>query len=304
MIMPDANDKRNQSGGMFGRVTDEFAVRSATSGVGWDVGDVQPFFPCYIGVDDQLLIQTANSTGNSPCNVNLRILGLDGLIHPIQFQTGTGGGRSFTTIQKNLMEGWLLSCNVSPVVLMQAGSWIYATVALIRAPFGASNQYDVLVAGYLDNGVGLSYPMSQLQRTIDGNGAVISLPQSAPAAGADIVVAVPSGARWRVHSFRATLTTAVAGANRDVSLVFDDGATIFAESPSNLVLAASSVNIYNWFDSATLLGTAFNGRTVAPLPSINALHRGFRISTQTTGIQAADQWSSAQLLIQEWFEDD
>lgn len=304
MIMTDANDKRNQSGGMFGRVTDEFSVRSATSGVGWDVQDVQPFFPCYIGVDDQILIQTANSTGNSPCAISLRILGLDGLIHPIQFFTTAGGGRSFTTIRQQLMEGWLLSCNVNPTVLMQAGSWIYATVSIERAPFGATNQYEVLVAGYLDNNVGLSYPMSQLQRPIDGNGAIISEVQGNPAAGADVVVTVPSGARWRFVSFRGTLTTAVAAGNRLVSLVIDDGVNLFAESPSNFTQGPSIVNTYNWFDSAQYLAAPFNLRTLAPSPSLCYLHRSFRISTQTTGIQAADQWSSVVLLVQEWFEND
>lgn len=300
MIMPDANDKRNQSGGMFGRVTDEFAVRSATSGVGWDVEDVQPFFPCYIGVDDALFISAASSSGPT-LNINVRVLGLDGLIHPLTFQFAPSvGNRQFTNARFQLMEGWLLSLVVIQVAGMAQGNWCYATVGLQRAPFGPTQQYQTLVAGYTDINIGMSYPESVTQRASDGAGVPIVSLQSNPGAGADFSVSVPLGARWRVIAWRGTLTTAVAVANRDVSITYNNGATVMAESPSGLVLAASSANTYCYFDGATLNATAFNGRTVAPLPGNCFLQRGFSIQTATTGIQAADQWSGITMIVQEW----
>lgn len=301
--MGDQNDKRNQSGGFFGRVNDEFSVRSATSGVGWDVEDVQPFFPCYIGVDDQLFISAA-SNGGPTLNINVRVLGLDGLIHPLTFQFSLGSGtRLFTNTRFQLMEGWLLSLDVVQTVTTNQGTWSYATVGLQRAPFGATQQYQTLVAGYVDDTVGMSYPESVIQRTTDGAGVPVQQIPSNPGAGADFSLSVPVGARWRIIAFRGTLTTAVAVANRDVSLTYNNGATVLAESPSGLVLAASSANTYCYFDGATLNTTAFNGRTVAPLPSNCFLQRGFSIQTATTGIQAADQWSGITLIVQEWLDD-
>lgn len=302
----DKNDKRNQSGGFFGRTTEgEFVPRSATSGVPWMEYDAPPPFPCYIGVDDALFVQVANFANALPCFINVRMLGLDGLIHPIQLEFVPAVQRAYASQRFNLMEGWLLSLAIiTPGSSIGPGNWAYATAGIVRSPFGIGNQYDVLVAGYLDNNVGLSYPISGQQRPTDGQGIPQVVNPGNPAAGADISIAVPSGAIWRPVSLRATLTTAVAVANRLVSATYQSAGNVLMESPSNFTQAASIVNTYNFFDSAQYLATPFNLRTVAPLPSNTFLQRGNTINTVTTGIQAADQWSSVILLVQEWFLND
>jgi hypothetical protein len=296
----DLNDKKNISGNLIQEPPEQFQVRSATSGVGWDVCEVQPPFPCYVGVDDVLQLTNFSNAGSNNVTVNVRMLGLDGLIHPLQFATITGGGRTASTIRFNLMEGWLLSAEVMSTNGVSGGSYIYAVLGLSRAPFGAANTYHILCEGYIASSAGLCYPTSSNQRQTDGAGLIRSVNQAAPAAGADLQITVPTAARWRLVCFRATLTTSVAVANRLVSLTVDDGATVYFESPSGISLAASLSNIYNFSDSSGYMTAAGFAKSNGPIASNLFLTGGHRINTLTTAIQAADQWSSAQFQVVEW----
>jgi hypothetical protein len=298
----DKNNKKNISGAQFTQPKEEFAVRSATSSVGFNFEDVPPILGTYIGLDDQLLVSLADTLSNQLITLNLRILRPDGIIVPMQFNIPRLGNRAFLTQRFQLVEGFLLSATATLSATMVAPQWAYITASIQRAPFGVANQYETLLAGYLNSTVGLSYPQGTYQRPADGAGVIVSLSQGAPAAGADLVITVPARARWRFISFQATLTTAAAVANRNVSITFDDGVNVFAESPSNFVQAASIVNTYNAFDSGQYENVPFDLVTLQPLPSNIFLAPGFRISTETAGIQAADQWSAAQFLAMEWLE--
>lgn len=298
----DKNDKYNISGAQFTQPAEEFQVRSATSAIVFDFMDAQPPMGTYIGVDDALQIVAFSNASLNTVTVNVRVLALDGLVHPFQFQIQPSGARTAGYFRFQLMEGYLLSCTANWSGQPNASNWAFIQINLTRAPFGLNNQYDVLLSGYLAQNTPLAYPEAILMRATDGAGVVRSITGTVPGPGADISETVPTSARWRVISFRAQLTTSVAVANRDVSLTYDDGANIFMESPSNLVLAASLTNIYNYFDSATLLGTQFNSRTVAPIPSQGLLVTGNRIRTNTTGINAADQWSAPQYQVVEWLD--
>jgi hypothetical protein len=98
----------------------------------------------------------------------------------------------------------------------------------------------------------------------------------------------------------ATLTNAVAVANRIPQLIIDNGTQVVLTIPSNVTLAASLANVFNFADSMPYLA-AINGQTLGPLPSNLMLGPGWRIRSSTTGIQAADQWSAIALGCIEWF---
>jgi len=300
--MTDFNNKKNISGGIFAPSTDEFAVRSATSGVGWEFDDVMPMAGTYIGVDDALQVMALAGNPSSAIIVNARVLGLDGIIHPFQFRFNQVGTRVPQYQRFQLMEGWLLSATAATTDIFTGFDAVYVQLGLTRAPFGQNNQYDVLCSGYVGINVVLAYPQSVPMRTTDGAGVIRSVNQGAPAAGSDLQIVVPNGARWRLISFRATLTTAVAVANRLVSINVDDGATILVESPSNFTHAASLANTYNAWDSAQYMNVPFNLKTLQPLPSNLFLQTGYRINTQTGTIQAADQWSAAEIEVIEWLD--
>jgi len=199
------------------------------------------------------------------------------------------------------MEGFLLSLSLVAQNPTSTGSPAYAAAALVRPPNTGLAQYETLCAGYLNSVVGMSYPTHPPQRPTDGAGIIRSIAVTTPGAGADFTFTIPTLSRYRIISLSATLTTAVAVANRNVELVIDDGANVLAEIDSGFSQLASLVNDYTWMDSGPI-GAAFDNVVVLPLPANLILPAGFRISSETTAIQGADQWSAIRMLVSEWLD--
>lgn len=297
----DYNDKKNISGGIFADVKEDFQVRSATASVGFETEDAPPPFGTYIGVDDQVLIECASAVLVGPVTVNFRILRPDGIIVPFPVTVNMAGTRAFSTARFQLLEGWILSAAATSGQTITTGAWAYLSVAIQRTPFGANSQYELLMAGYLNSAVPMSYPTSVPQRPTDGPGTYMRVNIPAPGAGADQVYVVPAGARQRIVSWVGTLNAGVVVANRTPLLIVDDGVNIVAAIPSNQTVTASSQLNITFADSIPFL-PPFATLSLGPLPSNLILPPGFRIRTQTAGIQAADQWQASNMLVAEWLE--
>lgn len=297
----DKNDKRNQSGGMFGRVQDEFAVRSATAIVDFATEEIQPPSLEYIGVDDQLVTSFIGQGTNQSCTVNLRILRPDGLIIPLVLTVPANNSVVPAVKTFPLLEGFLLSI----VAFINGGATVgfptYLQVGIGRTPFGIGNVFSVLLAGYMEGNQPLSWPGYLPVRAKDDNPWYASQQQGNPAAGADWTFTIPAGTRKRVVSVSALLTTAVAVANRFASIIIDDGVNIVAQIPSGFAQAASLANQYTFADSTTGTASASNV-SIASLPSNLILPAGFRVRSLTGGIQAADQWSNIFFLFGSLFD--
>jgi hypothetical protein len=298
--MPDQNDKRSITGGTFGNTEERFSVHSSNPGTQFDFQDVQPLVGEYVDVNDQLVIGCAAPITGNTLIVNVRVLTVDGKVIPMQFAVAPAGAIAFTTFRFQLLEGFLLSATARYSAGFRNNNWCYVELALARAAFSFNDKYIPLWSGYASSNNAFGWPGTLSQRPTDGAGVVHSIPVGAPAAGVDVTFTVPANTRWRLISFRATLTAAVAVANRIMTLTMDDGATVLAESVSNVTQVASVVNTYNAFDSAPIINTPINLRTQMALPSNMLMGTGFRINTVTSGLQAADQWSAAQLLVAEW----
>jgi hypothetical protein len=297
----DKNDKHSITGGQFGNQREDFKVRSATSGIAFDFYDVLPPTALYIGVDDQLITSFIGTQTNSGVTINLRILGLDGLIHPMLINVPSNNNQTAAIRTFPLMEGFLLSAAAFLGGLPTTSTPTFISAGIGRAPFTAQSVYFTLFSGYLYNSQPLSYPEMPPIRQSDATPWYKSFSWGAPAAGADFSVTIPVGQRWRVVSCSGLLTTAVAVANRDVTLVIDDGANVMAQIPAGFALLASLTNQYTFADSC-VQSAAFNAVSVAPLPSNLILTAGMRVRTVTANIQAADQWSVGFLHIGEVFE--
>ncbi len=293
------NDPKSTTGGEFDVTQDGFQVHSMASEVGFDLDEADPPALQYIDLNDQLQVKVATNIGGTHVTISLRILGLDGIIHPLQFVQNSTGVRAVNTVRYPLMEGFLLSVSVQGDGTFNEGSFCYCAVGLSRSPFGAAGINTELVAGYVSNNVGLSYPESGIAKTTDGAGYYHSATQAAPAAGADIIYTVPVGARQRLVSFTASLTANATAANRLPALVIDDGANIVAQIPSGNTQLASTTATYTWGDGL-VLSTAAAGVNATASPGNCLLAAGFRVRTLTAGIQGTDQWTAAFLLVGDW----
>lgn len=297
--MPDANNKKNTSGGIFDLTNEVFQVTSPTAEVCWDFGDVRPWAPQYIALEDSLLVTVTTGYVGYGVVVNLRILRLDGEIVAMSLQAPGGAALATLATKFPLVEGFILSCNVQSAANYEAGVSIYASVQLVRNPGGQGSCYATLCAGYCGWNWGFGYPQSPVQRPSDGLGRPYGTDQAPPAAGADVIFSCPAGLDIRVTSVTATLVTAVAVANRYPTLIVDDGVDVYMTIPAPAVQLASTTVVYTWGED--LAATAVvNGVVTMPLPNNLLLESGDRIRTSTAGIAAADQWSAMWILSVAW----
>jgi hypothetical protein len=121
-----------------------------------------------------------------------------------------------------------------------------------------------------------------------------------PAAGAEWSVTVPANQLWKVTSVTATLVTAVAAANREVSLVTDDGAVITTTSPTGLTHVASLTKAYTWIAFLSWRGVGAQALNQVTGMGEHWLPAGHRIRTVTTNIQAADDWSAPVIVFESY----
>ena len=145
----------------------------------------------------------------------------------------------------------------------------------------------------------------------DGPGVIRTITGTQPAAGAEVSEAVPANARWKLRSFSVVIVTSSGVANRNVSLVVDDGTAtnryqMYTEAtPTNIT--ASLTRTLQWqtgYDSST---AAFQSLTdtqtvlyKACLPNDFPLGKVSKIRTKTANIAAGDQYSAPIYEVEEW----
>ena len=120
-----------------------------------------------------------------------------------------------------------------------------------------------------------------------------------PAAGAELTITVPQTAEWRILGLRFVLVTDATAVNRQVDLVIDDGANIVLQIEAPALHGASGTRGYNYapgFPARALLTAEF----ILPLPVGARLGCRWRIRTVTVNLQAADNFGSAFLWVEEW----
>ena len=132
------------------------------------------------------------------------------------------------------------------------------------------------------------------------HGRIRSITGTDPAADTEIIETVPARRRWKILSIRFLLTTDANVADRINNLTIDDGtiALLYLVPPS--VHPASTSFRYNYanFDSPQ---APLNDQYLIQLPPL-ILSPGYRIQTSTINMQAADNYTAPQLLVEEWID--
>jgi hypothetical protein len=295
----DKNNPKNVSGAQFVQPPESFQVRSATSELDFATEDLLPGLGEYVGVDDRLQVSCVAQAVATSVICNIRLMRPDGVIVPLVFVVNIGSIHVVTTGTFQLIEGWILSATLLSSGNVNPSAPIFAWASLIRPPNNIAAQYQTLISGYVAATLPLTFPNGLPQASTVGAGGLHSQVITTPGAGADFTFTIPALTRMRIISLSATLATAVAVASRFAELVIDDGVNVVAEIAAPAAQAASLTDDYTWADSIPEF-TAIDAVVMAPLPSQLILPVGFRIRSETTAIQAADQWSAITMLVQEW----
>ncbi len=263
---------------------------------------VQPPSRVYLTVDDRLYIRSRNSLTAVTLQVAGRLLRADGTIVPFNFEHVPATDRTASLESFRLAEGFLLSVVVFPSVGAPTRGQTFVEIGLLRGRDAAGAVVDVLARDYVAEAEPLAFPGGPIRSSLEGPGAVLSITGSDPAAGAEISDAVPTDARWRPRSFQATLVADVTVVNRFIYLIVGDGSTLLAQMVTATAQTASQTKDYSF-----VLGWGAQERVrstdivAGMLDTI--LAAGHTIGTTTISIQAGDNWSAPQLLVEEWIED-
>lgn len=270
--------------------------------VGWELGAVQPMHAAYLDFEVVLRLAAINSRSGLTLSLQGRYLTIAGEVVPFRFTFSPPATRAISQVDIPLAEGFLLDCEitVSAASSVQRGE-CYVLLLLHRGRVDNSFQEVVLLADYATTFWGLSFPFGTLRHFLSGRGLPRLVTGTNPAAGAEVSETVPTGARWKLLSFAATLVTSATVATRHVRLSVARSGVTYIQVPAALSQAASVEFIYNfsplgaWFD-------AFPAAPFSPWPHEMFLLAGDQIVTQTLALQAGDNWGAPTLYVEEWIE--
>ena len=243
---------------------------------------------------------------NSGAGVTITIAGRfqrsDGTISAFKFTMVPATDRTVSTAHFQLGEGWLLNVQAYASAGAPRRGQCYVGLELSRGTDGAREPIGTLAKDYIAEGQGIAWPGTGIRPSTDGPGCIRTIIGTNPAAGVEVSETVPTNARWRLLAINFQLATDATVANRAPALLIDDGVTTIVRVPPVAVQTASSSVRHTY--AAVGAGVTTNG-FITPLPPPEAmiLLGGSRIQTATSNLQAADDYSSVGLHVEEWIED-
>ncbi len=267
--------------------------------VGFKTDQVPPSQYLYMRDEDSLNIVTRGNTVATTGRFAWRWLTAEGEVKEgTKPLLGFGPGAA-NTLNIPMAEGWLLSFSLQMANGGGAGQWGFAQVYITRASAPTLAGYGLIFQDYIPLNTGTGWPQATSKAVTDGAGTLRSITGTTPAAGAEISETVPNFIRWNLVGWRAILTTNATVANRNVSVQLTDGTNAFFKGASFQNQPASLAFPYSAINSMTALAN-LGGDIMVVLPIPIGLKTGFKIQTVTAGLQAGDQWSAPQYLVQEW----
>lgn len=279
----------------------EFQQSAPANQVSFDVLKVAPPSNVYIQRDDVLSVVFNSRTTGDVATISGRFLRVpDGVIVPFAF---TLRATSIFATNANVFplgEGYLLALTASCSLIQQRGG-CFVSVGLQRGALSVSPRIgttQILFADYVTANQPVSWPAGRILNCSEGPGFLTNRNPGNPAAGSDWTSAMIGGARVKVRGCTATLVTSAAVANRQVTFIMTvTGSTITIGA---LVNIPASQTVRFCLSEGVGPYTGADGTVYLPLPNdtwLLSATGGF--GSSTNNIQAADQWTSIQVAVEE-----
>jgi len=266
--------------------------------------DILPPSALYIGRDDSLVVQGATSSTSEVVTINARLLLPNGRIEDNQFLLPLPSTRAVTVKTFALAEGFLLSLSATAAAAFSRGQ-TFLRIFLNRGSFGSGLPGQVLVADYVTTSAGAGYPGGRVLGPTEGTGVARNITAPTPLAGNDINLQMPLNARWRVTCGFATFTASATVANRNVQVQILQAAPVVSLTTNSVSITAGQVvNVTFAPNTPSTSILPLNQMIQIPQNLIldgTVLGLGV-ILTLTQNIQAGDQWSNINFLVEEWLD--
>ena len=263
--------------------------------------DVPPPSALYVGPDDRLIFQVANSAAGAVIWLQLRLLFPDGRIGVSAHEFRPTADRAVNTYYVALTEAFLLAATCVGNPAGPPGScWVRGVLG--RTGPGAPQYQHLLFAGYLVTMSALTWPYPRFGGQVEGPGRVRWITGTTPAAGSGVYEIVPTGARWDVRLLSARLTTSAVAGNRYVHFALLSGVNYQWFGATQLAHGASTQIRYCYAVGMTArYFTGLDGvQDALPYPLI--LAAGMQFAVMVSGMDAGDQWDQVRYLVEEWIE--
>ena len=253
-------------------------------------------------IDDKdfLVVSTRNSLPGVAISIEARVMDLEGRIHHHRFSHTPNTDRSSARSEFRVGAGLLVGVGVAATAGSPKRGQTFFCLFLSRDAAAPNNLMVPLTADYVVSGVALGWPGAPLRSSVEGPGIIRQFTGTDPAAGAEIVEVVPTGARWRLLGMRFRLITDANVGLRSVRMAIDDGVNIIVQSGPNATQAENDSGNYHVSRSTVSPNNAAD-RFINMAADIFMM-AGFRIRTTTGGIQAGDNFIAPQMLVEEWIE--
>ena len=226
----------------------------------------------------------------------------DGEVRPFEFVNVSASNRTIVTTTHALGPGWLLSVTAVRATSGRQFAECYVRLDVIRGLSGATMPVALLVTGYATGILPLAWPGHVSYGALDGPGRLRSITGTDPAAGVEISETVPNGALWQLLSLQATLVADATVASRIPSLLFDDATSEYGAYFSGSSVAASQTSLATWGSGQGFRDAEGNNALLAGFGTPLFLLEGHRIRTETSSLQAGDNWGAPQYLVREWLD--
>lgn len=260
--------------------------------------DVLPPSALYVSPQDSLEVAALTNLSGVTIFLALRLMTPQGEVKVELYQAVLQTTSTFTfPISLAPAEGYIIGASIIAQGANTGQCFVFIRLRTGPAP-GTVPFTTILMQGYPNSYLGLSYPPTTLQGFFEGAGTINTITQ-APAAGQDFVFTVPAFQRWRLISLGAVATTdATVGNRAPVVWVQDAAGNRVVWSRCDSFLAPSASEQFSW--GPGLENTSGLVSRLMPLPTYLTLPEGFSIHGSVGAVGAGDQWSNVVLMKEEW----
>lgn len=252
----------------------------------------------YLTQDDALWLYAASSLGGT-LRVVVRILLPDGSMSISSWDFFVSPTRVQNIFTQPLSEGFLLGIHVYDTAVAYRRGQCYASINVQRDTLANNIRPMRLVQGYVSYYSRLYWPGGGSEDSLAGLGNIRSITGATPAAGSDFSETVPGFTSWRLIALSYTITTSATVASRATGLLIDDGTNPILKTYASVGVPAGTVTNTS-FAPGLITGSVNVTLQWAGFIDGLRLAAGFRIRSIVNALQAGDQITQVQYMVEEW----
>lgn len=279
----------------------EFVLGTIPPEVTFQTNRIPPPSPFYLAREESFLLRIYNALAGTSVVLFGRFLLPSGEIIPFQHRFTPTSDRALNQRQFFFGEGYLMNVFIEVQGTSAIRGQTFAILHVIHGDIPTAIIKAILISDYITAGTGIGWPGGRLHASIEGPGAIRIITGINPTAGSEISESVPTNARWRLIGLRLGFNTNANVAARRPKLIISNGPG-FAEIPVVISIPASTVAVLTWLAGGAAY--AFDAATqIMPLANDMILPQETVIETETSNLQAGDDYSPPQFQVEEWIEE-